>query len=158
MTAPFQQRFEKKLQITPGCWLWTGALGAGAGNGRYGSIKHEGKALRAHRVSYELYQSGIPAGLHVLHRCDNPRCVNPGHLRLGTHDDNMQDMYSKGRRAAATGLRNGAAKLSDDQKADIVKSNRTTQELALAHGVSTVRINQIRRAARHQAQGAMNHG
>ncbi len=158
MAAPLQQRFEKKFQVTPGCWLWTGALGGGAGDGRYGHIRHEGKTLPAHRVSYELHKGEVPQGICVCHKCDNPRCVNPEHLFLGTHLDNMRDMYSKGRRVAATGLRSGPGKLSDDQKADIVKSNQTTQELALAHGVSTVRINQLRRAARHQAQGAMNHG
>ena len=136
MTASLHQRFEQKVRRTEGCWLWAGALGGGNGDGRYGQIKHEGKVLRAHRVSYELHRASIPVGLHVLHECDNPRCVNPSHLRLGTHLDNMRDMYSKGRRVAAAGERCGSTKL-------------TTPSLALAEEfcVSARRVNQIRRAA-----------
>lgn len=87
--------------------------------------------------------------MHVLHRCDNTSCVNPEHLFLGTHLDNMRDMYSKGRRKAA-------AKLSESQKETIRLSSETGVALAAVLGVSGARVCQIRRAA--AAQGAMNHG
>lgn len=152
-----RERFEAKFQRTDGCWNWLGALGGGKGGGRYGHIRHEGKPVNAHRVSYMLYRGAIPDGMHVLHRCDNPACVNPEHLFLGTHLDNMRDMYSKGRRQAATGLRNGAAKLDSEGIQRILGSNLPSLKLAPLVGVSASRIRQIRRAEARQ-QGAMNHG
>ena len=75
-----------------GCWLWTVAA-----NGGYGHLKRAGKRLLAHRVSWEIHNGAIPDGLWVLHRCDNPPCVNPAHLFLGTPGDNVLDCVSKGR-------------------------------------------------------------
>ena len=75
------------------CWEWAASL-----DGRgYGQIKNGKSMSRAHRISWEYYNSQIPEGMHVLHRCDNPVCVNPHHLFLGTHQDNMRDMARKGR-------------------------------------------------------------
>jgi hypothetical protein len=71
------------------CWLWHGRSGPGG----YGWLR----SLRAHRVSWELFLGPIPFGQHVLHRCDSPPCVNPGHLFLGTHEENMADKIAKGR-------------------------------------------------------------
>lgn len=147
MTTPLSQRFEQKVQRTEGCWLWTGALGGGKGDGRYGLIKHQGCTHGAHRVSYEMHKGPIPAGMEVMHQCDNPRCVNPDHLRLGTHLDNMRDMYSKGRRESAVGMRNGAGKLSEAQKETILRSSMPGEKLGALLGVSGRRVNQIRRAA-----------
>lgn len=63
----------------------------------YGRLTHNKKCLYAHRVSYEINKGRIPNGLYVLHSCDNPSCINPNHLWLGTQKDNLQDMAKKGR-------------------------------------------------------------
>lgn len=77
-----------------GCWLWT----AGVGIGGYGRLWcGAGLTRYAHRFSYELAFGPVPSGMFVCHRCDTPACVNPDHLFLGTHRDNMRDMQQKGR-------------------------------------------------------------
>jgi len=99
-----EDRFnEKWVPVTEsGCWLWTGAVSGGKASGvQYGYISvggRSGSGQRAHRVSYQLHNGDIPEGLFVRHKCDNPLCVNPDHLELGTHQDNMQDMAERGRR------------------------------------------------------------
>jgi hypothetical protein len=75
------------------CWGWK-AQKRWDGYGRW---RHLGRAVFAHRFSYELHHGPIPQGMHVLHSCDNPGCTNPKHLRLGTHDENMAEMAAKGR-------------------------------------------------------------
>lgn len=80
------------------CWEWTATKLPG-GYGNFSSAITSHKEVRAHRFSYELAYGPIPKGLNVLHRCDNPACVNPDHLFLGTHKDNADDMVSKGRNA-----------------------------------------------------------
>lgn len=77
------------------CWLWT----AGADSKGYGTISSKRKAAksRAHRLSYIIHFGDFDADMHVLHRCDTPRCVNPKHLFLGNHEDNMHDAAMKGR-------------------------------------------------------------
>ncbi len=105
-------------KTSSGCILWTGA------NNRhgYGKIWNEKSILTAaHRVSYELFVGSIPDGLWVLHSCDNPPCINPVHLFLGTHADNMKDMVKKGRSAKGTvkGEQCGRAKLTESQVREI---------------------------------------
>jgi hypothetical protein len=76
-----------------GCWVWSGATNRKG----YGVYIFRGKYVGAHRVAWTLFRGPIPDGLFVLHRCDNPPCLNPDHLFLGTHNDNMIDMVLKGR-------------------------------------------------------------
>lgn len=79
------------------CWLWTGCRKKAFGYGKIGEGRMGQRTLLAHRVSWEITNGSIPDGAMVLHRCDNPPCVNPRHLFLGDQLDNMRDMVSKGR-------------------------------------------------------------
>lgn len=87
------QRMEKYTQRSDGCWVWSGTINRTTG---YGSLTVERKSRYAHRLAWELDHGPIPAGLCVLHRCDNRRCVRPDHLFLGTFADNTRDMMAKG--------------------------------------------------------------
>lgn len=113
---PIRARFERKFdrRSTSECWPWTAGDRHAFGYGRMSVRREDGKWKMevAHRISYLLYVGRIDAGMCVLHACDNPRCVNPAHLRLGLARDNVQDMTSKGRRAV--GARFSTAKLNDD--------------------------------------------
>ncbi len=96
-----------------GCVVFTGSINR-TGYGRIGRGRHQ-VSMSAHRASYELFIGPIPAGLWVLHRCDNPPCVNPVHLFLGTGKDNTQDCIAKGRFIVGDhrGERHGMVKLKD---------------------------------------------
>ena len=76
-----------------GCHLWVGSVN----HAGYGTTRRDGKFIRVHRAAWEAERGSVPAGLHVLHRCDVPSCVNVEHLFLGTHAENMADRDSKGR-------------------------------------------------------------
>jgi hypothetical protein len=110
-TAKASQRLWAKTKIEDDpnvCWEWQANKVHG-----YGRIRFHGKSIGAHRLSYLLNCEEIPDGLDVLHTCDNPGCVNPKHLFLGTHTQNMQDMIQKGRGNKARGENGGASKLTE---------------------------------------------
>jgi hypothetical protein len=88
-------QFWKKALLGDGCWEWQGVRNPRSTG--YGQLKRNGKTLRAHRIAYEDWYGPIPAGMGVLHRCDNPPCIRPDHLFLGTPLDNAVDRNSKGR-------------------------------------------------------------
>jgi|688.fasta_scaffold575188_2 hypothetical protein len=95
-TETKEERFNKKYIINDvtDCWEWTAALN----NIGYGMFRWASNKMRsAHRVSYELFNGPIPDGMAVCHKCDNPKCVNPKHLWVGTLKQNAQDMVAKGR-------------------------------------------------------------
>jgi len=130
-----QTYLEARFRVTPGCWIWTGSLSPKG----YGKLQIGNYHLRAHRVSYEVYVGPITdPELMVLHRCDNPSCVNPEHLRLGTNADNMKDKKDKGRSAKGEG--HGMAKLSNAQRTEIwneLQAGAGIRPTARKWGVST---------------------
>jgi hypothetical protein len=122
-----------------GCWLWTGAKDYDG----YGQISVSGKSARAHRVSYEDKHGTIPLGAVLCHHCDNPSCINPDHMFLGTNADNVADKISKGRQAR--GEVQGSAKLTADKVLAIRAAKTMTQRaLAKQYGVSQGQIYNVR--------------
>jgi hypothetical protein len=107
------------------CWEWTGPLRNKWG---YGRAYRQTRPLLAHRVSWELAHGEVPAGQLVLHKCDNPLCVNPAHLFIGDNADNMRDCASKGRNHVVrhNGEENPAAKITADQAKAIREMRRHT--------------------------------
>jgi len=152
------------------CWQWCGSRNAAG----YGNFFWQGRVQKAHRVSV-IISGRDPTGFLVLHSCDNPSCVNPSHLRIGTQRENMRDMEERGRANRATGLRNGQhtqphrraiglrsgaythpeavnkgikngrAKLTEDAVRKIRQSSRTGPSLAAEYGVTTCLINLVKR-------------
>jgi hypothetical protein len=116
-----EERFWGKVEKGDGCWVWTAAKNhAGYGQLAFGNRPNRRMAL-AHRVAWELVNGPIPHDLLVLHKCDNPQCVRPDHLFLGTSADNTHDMDRKGRRRIVPhiGEDNGRAKLTAQDVRDI---------------------------------------
>ena len=84
--VPILDKLIQRYQTNGTCWEWT----AGKDSCGYGRIWHNGENSTAHTVAYSVFVAPIPEGKHVLHTCDNPCCINPAHLELGTHADNMR--------------------------------------------------------------------
>jgi hypothetical protein len=133
-------RFWEKVMPIPwsGCWEWMGSTQ------RYGHFRYPGGQL-AHRFSWELENGPVPEGLHVLHKCDNPSCVNPDHLFLGTHDDNMKDKAAKGRAPGMSGEEHPGAKF-DWEKVEYIRTcGKRSRELAVEFDCYYTYIDQIKR-------------
>ena len=105
----------------------------------YGKVVHRGKTHRAHRMSYKIFVGEIPAGMYVLHKCDNTGCINPDHLFTGTASDNAIDMVNKGRQV-------GQSKLEPFMM-DYIKDSQSlpVAQIADLFGVSTSTIRRIRK-------------
>jgi hypothetical protein len=127
LSKNFPQRFWRKVSKTESCWIWTG----NKSSGRYGEINKFGghHLIKSHRASWILHYGPIPEGYSVCHRCDNPACVRPDHLWIGTHDQNMKDMVSKGRSRGLSGERHNLAKLNQDAVAYIRKHHNPQKRI-----------------------------
>lgn len=112
---PLKDRLLAKAEWDGSCLLWCGAMHPRG----YGLIRKAGKWSKAYRVSYEIHHGAIPDGMVVMHSCDQPGCINPAHLSIGTQRDNVRDMISKGRDNRLSGERHPHAKLTVEEVAEI---------------------------------------
>lgn len=129
-----------------GCWLW---LGCTCRNG-YGRLYFKGGPKLAHRVAWEAQYGPIPAGKVLCHKCDNPGCVNPDHMTVGTQADNVADMVRKGRenrdpRPYQQGERNQNSRITADVVRSILLSPLPQREAAKAFGVAPSWVQRIRK-------------
>jgi hypothetical protein len=143
LTTNDLDRFWARVNRSGDCWLWQ----APATAGRYGFAFISGDRFLPNRVSWTIHFGPIPDGQCVCHRCDNPRCVNPSHLFLGTQAENMADMVRKGRHRTNPDrqLYRTAAKLSADEIAAILRDGRLQREIAAQYGVHQSTISDIKR-------------
>ena len=138
-------RFWRHVRKQEGCWIWTGALLNGYGRLPFGTTI-KGRRIRAnllaHRVAWEIHHGSIPDEMCVLHKCDNPPCVNVGHLFLGTHADNVADKVAKERQNR--GETHGRRKLTTAQVRRILADARTHADIAKTYGVTQGHITDIK--------------
>lgn len=146
--APLSERFFRFVDKSGDCWIWKGKTITQKG---YGLIQSGGKGSKhksVHRLSYEMHIGEITAGLVVMHKCDNPSCVNPDHLELGTQSKNIKDAIERGRKISKPphkfGESHGASKLTELDVREIRGSSIETKELARKFGVSKTTIERVR--------------
>lgn len=137
----FMNKF--KPDFWTGCWLWT----ASTDQKGYGHLRHGGKDFKAHRLSYEYHIGPIPEGegFHgtcVMHKCDNPSCVNPDHLELGSNLDNIMDMRAKDRDSKGESRYN--AKLTAEDVIKIINDPRDNGQIARDYPVNRKQISRIK--------------
>lgn len=143
MVLSLREKLDRHTRKGDGCWEWTAALNQKG----YGLLKHDGIQRAAHRWSYRENIGPVPKHLVVMHSCDNPRCLRPDHLVLGTHKDNAQDRERKGRGGAAKrrGTKNCECRLTEAQVLEIfgAAGKTSTGELATQYGISRTMIHYI---------------
>lgn len=139
------QLFWAKVNRTEGCWIWTGSIKPRNG---YGNVMIQGENHNAHRWAYAEAKGPIPKGMEVMHTCDVPACVNPDHMKLGTHIENMLDCKAKGR--TTMGERNKRGKLTEAQARAVLAEYKivngrqsNAKELAARYGVNAGAITGI---------------
>ena len=154
----FVSRFESRVQkgADNACWPWGGGIqksGSTKNAEPYGTIRYKNKNVYAHRAAWMLLNGPVPHGLFVCHHCDNGLCCNPAHLFVGTHSDNMNDMYTKGREPFKFRRR-----LSDRDARYIRASCYTQRKLAEMFGLSQMAIWSVihRRTYKHVLPRATN--
>lgn len=146
---PILDAFNARYVMQPsGCWEWIGSRDKG-GYGEYqtekiplGDGRYNRRRKKAQRIAWELFRGPIPPRMEVCHECDNPPCVNPAHLFLATHKQNMEDRDWKGRHAY--GVKHYQTKLTEQDVRDIRASRLTLAELAPLYGIAPQTISEIK--------------
>jgi len=132
---------EKIVKNNIGCWEWKGSRKTGG----YGEARVLKKLMTAHILSYRIYKGGIINNLCVCHSCDNPICVNPDHLWLGTYKDNNNDKINKGRHGCLKGSKHPNSKLTENDVLHIRSSKLSTIDLARLYKMTKTTIHDIRK-------------
>jgi hypothetical protein len=130
----------KQVHVDSGCWEWVGTLN----DSGYGVMRNHYKYVGAHRLSYQQFVGPIPDGMHVLHKCDNRKCINPEHLFVGTNAENVADKVAKGRQRRHHGEKNPHARLTAQDVVAIRASGERQKDLAAKYGVTRTCIYDIR--------------
>lgn len=149
MNSGIIHRLQKHSVIdqATGCMNWTGSKRNGYGRLIVGSRKNGRKSVSAHRVSYEIFRGVIPTGLYVCHKCDNRACINPDHLFLGTHQENIDDREKKGRNKKPPDVRgeNHPGRKLDWEKVLQIRGRKgmTHERISAEFGVSRRTITDI---------------
>jgi hypothetical protein len=145
-TNPAERLMRHVAISANGCWDFTGRLTMD-GYGELVDVRSGARrTVRAHRLSFETNCGPIPDGLHVLHRCDNRKCVNPAHLYCGTNSDNIRDRVARHRSARNVGQLNGRSKITANIASDIrarAASGESRASIARSIGVSKAQITRI---------------
>lgn len=150
---PLGERLSTKTQRKGDCLVWIGDRDKRG----YGVIRLEGRKQKAHRVAYALHVAAIPAGMVVRHACDNPSCIDPTHLVLGTQQQNVYDMLQRGRATRLKGEQNPGSRLNAKQVAEIRARHQPRHPshggsaLAREFGVSDSTINCVVRSLKYSS-------
>jgi len=129
--------------VNNGCWI---CINRRLDKTGYHKIKHQQKSYRLSRFIYENIVGDIPEGYIIRHKCDNPNCINPEHMELGTYKQNSEDRDSRDRNGGRfiRGERNGNSKLTSEDIKEIRNSNLSSYKLADIYGISQSQINRIK--------------
>ena len=138
-----KDRFFNRIDLIPfhTCWEWS----AGKNSAGYGAFYPKNKQILAHRYSYELHNGKIPDGHFVLHKCDNPSCVNPSHLIAGSQKDNLDDMDRKGRRYSGESHHSSKMNKHSVNELRVAANNgASVSDLSIKYGISQAQVYRIK--------------
>jgi hypothetical protein len=137
-----ERRFWAKVEKTEDCWIWTGARNPDG----YGNVGIRKKFMKAHRVAWMITSGPIPEGMRVLHRCDNPSCVKPDHLFIGSQYDNVKDMERKNRAVKCRGSGHSLSQFTEAQVSSFRRewaTGVTALSLCQKYGIPTSTMHYI---------------
>ncbi len=142
---PPEERFRRQMKFASAdeCWIWAAGLDAD-GYGRFTGTIHGQQHHRAPRFAWALANGPIPAAMLVCHRCDNPRCVNPAHLFLGSESDNMRDKISKGRHNMPRGEEHFRARITEEEAKLILADPRPYAQIAADYGIEASTVSSVK--------------